>query len=66
MARGQSRHGQHPSATPLKAPLVLNLSDKITRPGDGYCETGASADVYKCQYKSDEGLKAVRAIFPSW
>ncbi|KAF8133178.1 kinase-like domain-containing protein, partial [Boletus edulis] len=39
-----------------------NLSDKIIKSGDQYCEAGAFSDVYKCQYDSGAGLVAVKSF----
>ena len=44
---------------------IPDLSDRITRVSGHYPEAGGFADVYKCQYKRDEGIKAVRAVLPS-
>lgn len=59
----ESGHGEHLPATPAKIPLVPNLTDKIIHLNHGCPEVGASADVYKCQYKDDEGLKEVCVLF---
>ena len=40
-------------------PAVLDLSDKIIRLSDHPTEAGSFADVYKCRYESNEGIKEV-------
>ena len=55
LAHSETPH-QQPAPIQVKVP---DLSDKITRLSDQYCEVGGFADIYKCHYDSDDGVKEV-------
>ena len=50
---GVAQHSRVPSYN------IPDLSDKIIRLSDHPAEEGSFADVYKCQYRSNEGIKEV-------
>ena len=54
---GVAQHSRVPSYN------IPDLSDKIIRLSDHPAEEGDLSDVYKCQYKCDEGIKEVRLSF---
>ena len=51
----------HPAGLSLRDALATlpNLSDKILKSDDQYCEAGGFGDVYKRQYNSGDGLVEV-------
>ena len=59
MASGVAQRPHVPSCS------IPDLSDKIIRFSDHPTEAGGFADVYKCQYKSNEGIKDVSAVSSS-
>ena len=44
-------------------PTVPDISDKIIRLGDHPTEAGSFADVYKCRYEGNVGIKEVCVSF---
>ncbi|KAI9459980.1 hypothetical protein HD554DRAFT_1602525 [Boletus coccyginus] len=47
----------------LSSISIPDLTDRIDRQDDQYCDAGAFGDVFRCRYTSEDGVKEVRASF---
>ena len=56
---------EHPSSFRTHALAPQDLTGRITKLDNQYCAGGSFGDVYRCQYRSECGVKEVRAFSPS-